>query len=964
MKDDQSISLNIKLTIYQFEGENSFSGSYNAFLKIDGKELGQFTLGVPSIFPLLKSSSYFQIIIKESLTNNSLGSLTMTLNELYKLKAHNNKHWVTLFEDPEDDIYDGDYKEDDMEVPRILIYHEILRIKTDIPIDCNIPIMKREETLEVVPELYKDEMGAEIVQSQPKVRKRKNEHKKLFNKHITKPKTSREEISDSKNNSARSETKDKKILDNTHKITPFTTKPEYKINETIEKLTRENGKLHDELKELEKINSEFLDKYQTETNEHNNRISELLHTKGELQEKIFSLERNLESRNSELQNLSDELKQIKENNEIQIPNMKLKVEHYEDLIEEYKTIIKLNEDEPSSKTKIDEEINKHIEKLKELERQYVDQLNETRQNFHNAEIAIKQSIMEDKKSAEEKIRKLEEENNQLKELRDELKNTLKITNEKVDRLEHDIVDLERKKGLELEELNKKNIELNSLVEQLKVTIEQNDNRISEKDKTLNYKEKQYDLLIKENEGLKNELTIEKNNLNSMDQLLKDKTSENDSLKRRLHELESELLKKSLIEEELSEKSKTINSLQIINDECKKSNERLKQSESEFSASTKEFQDKYFDLQHTVETYESNIKKTNDELLAANKIIEEQKAEAINQEKKHIEEIDILKQQLSENDKTLKSTEAEKNKLIEDVKNLEEKTKEMETVKTKAKSTESKVQEITSTLMQQNKLAWELEAQLHQTQEDLDNLRREASMTMAENIELKNELIGRDKEIESLTVLLGNHNQSADLEDSKNSQIIYTSDKSDKVDQMFALYINAVRCPVKLKRIGDGQYIFGSKKIFAKIQNEKLVIRVGGGYMMIEDFLTTYTAQELSKMKRAITNENEVDKSMRSNSTEVTFEEEPESDTSQSSIITTRTRPDHLIFTKSSAKPTGEKCKVPFPMGVRSRSPGIINSANRGKVLTEQNSFMSKTVKASAKKSTGEEKENTSMKLSK
>jgi Growth-Arrest-Specific Protein 2 Domain len=34
-------------------------------------------------------------------------------------------------------------------------------------------------------------------------------------------------------------------------------------------------------------------------------------------------------------------------------------------------------------------------------------------------------------------------------------------------------------------------------------------------------------------------------------------------------------------------------------------------------------------------------------------------------------------------------------------------------------------------------------------------------------------------------------------------------------------------------------LFGSKKIFAKIMNGKLVIRVGGGFMVIEEFIATY-----------------------------------------------------------------------------------------------------------------------------
>lgn len=41
-------------------------------------------------------------------------------------------------------------------------------------------------------------------------------------------------------------------------------------------------------------------------------------------------------------------------------------------------------------------------------------------------------------------------------------------------------------------------------------------------------------------------------------------------------------------------------------------------------------------------------------------------------------------------------------------------------------------------------------------------------------------------------------------------------------------------------------MYGSKKIFAKIMNGKLIIRVGGGYMLIDEFLKNYAEQERDK----------------------------------------------------------------------------------------------------------------------
>ena len=51
-------------------------------------------------------------------------------------------------------------------------------------------------------------------------------------------------------------------------------------------------------------------------------------------------------------------------------------------------------------------------------------------------------------------------------------------------------------------------------------------------------------------------------------------------------------------------------------------------------------------------------------------------------------------------------------------------------------------------------------------------------------------------------------------------------------------------------------MFGSRKIYAKVLNGKLVIRVGGGYMIINEFISTYADNELRKMEH---NQNKADK---------------------------------------------------------------------------------------------------------
>ena len=64
--------------------------------------------------------------------------------------------------------------------------------------------------------------------------------------------------------------------------------------------------------------------------------------------------------------------------------------------------------------------------------------------------------------------------------------------------------------------------------------------------------------------------------------------------------------------------------------------------------------------------------------------------------------------------------------------------------------------------------------------------------------------------------------------------------------MLSHYINQANCPVPIRKLGNGFYLFGTKKIYAKILNGKLVIRVGGGWMIIEEFISVYADSEMKK----------------------------------------------------------------------------------------------------------------------
>lgn len=51
------------------------------------------------------------------------------------------------------------------------------------------------------------------------------------------------------------------------------------------------------------------------------------------------------------------------------------------------------------------------------------------------------------------------------------------------------------------------------------------------------------------------------------------------------------------------------------------------------------------------------------------------------------------------------------------------------------------------------------------------------------------------------------------------------------------------------RESEGVYSFGSKRVAVKVEKDNIKIRVGGGYLSIDEFLDQYTPVELEKLER-------------------------------------------------------------------------------------------------------------------
>lgn len=79
---------------------------------------------------------------------------------------------------------------------------------------------------------------------------------------------------------------------------------------------------------------------------------------------------------------------------------------------------------------------------------------------------------------------------------------------------------------------------------------------------------------------------------------------------------------------------------------------------------------------------------------------------------------------------------------------------------------------------------------------------------------------------------------------KDSVVNKSKLSSDNADERFGEYIKNYGIEHQFERVAEGVYSFGSKKVSITIKNGYLVCRVGGGYMMIEEFLRLILNKEV------------------------------------------------------------------------------------------------------------------------
>ena len=139
---------------------------------------------------------------------------------------------------------------------------------------------------------------------------------------------------------------------------------------------------------------------------------------------------------------------------------------------------------------------------------------------------------------------------------------------------------------------------------------------------------------------------------------------------------------------------------------------------------------------------------------------------------------------------------------------------------------------------------ELQKELDTAADYINELEKKYLKSQETSIELLKHLKNAEFEIETLKQY---------IIDLKSRIAVYIPMKGDLIDKRLAEYINNFPDRQKLKimfmRESEGIYQFGTKRVSVKVEKDKINIRVGGGYLSIDEFLDQYTPVELEKLER-------------------------------------------------------------------------------------------------------------------
>lgn len=143
---------------------------------------------------------------------------------------------------------------------------------------------------------------------------------------------------------------------------------------------------------------------------------------------------------------------------------------------------------------------------------------------------------------------------------------------------------------------------------------------------------------------------------------------------------------------------------------------------------------------------------------------------------------------------------------------------------------------------------ELDKKLITQQRDNLELLKEMQIIEVENESYRNEIVDMKAAIETYRA----HVRSSTTLN-KSTTEMYKVVKGDHIDEHLGDFINNYPGTLSLwqlfTRTREGVYQFGTKSVCICVENDYINVRVGGGYLSIEEFIDQYAGLELEKIER-------------------------------------------------------------------------------------------------------------------
>jgi len=162
------------------------------------------------------------------------------------------------------------------------------------------------------------------------------------------------------------------------------------------------------------------------------------------------------------------------------------------------------------------------------------------------------------------------------------------------------------------------------------------------------------------------------------------------------------------------------------------------------------------------------------------------------------------------------------------------------------------------IMQKRQLALELQQDVNDRKEEYKGLKQEiqmlddkAELYKARMKELEDEydqmkelLMLRNLEIEQLEKTAGVKAPQTQVQAKRApASIYYRAVKGDLVDELVEQNLTELECTRPIKRLCDGYYLFGTKKIYIKVHRGRLLLKSGGGFQDFIEYIESYAQEE-------------------------------------------------------------------------------------------------------------------------